>query len=368
MLAGIVTADGDQAAEVGHEALRAGVAARGSRSPRGSPVSTSPCCSSSCRRRPPRAGGSGPTPWIARSSASRTNAVVSPGADAGRAAGPAAALRAGDAHAAHAYGPWPPTRPLRWRACRVEPPPVALGVPRPGARRPRRRPGRGRRRPRAGHAAGGLPARALPDAVDDRPGQPIALVLARCDAGCCRWTGCGSPGRCAGRAGDFEIRVDTAFDEVVDACADPRRPRGWIDARRSARRTSGCTSSAGCTRSRPGATAGWSAGCTAWRSAACSPASRCSTARPTPRRSRWSALVDLLRDEHADATRCSTSSGAPRTWPRSGWWRSAGTPTSPALRRARGAAPGRLRLRRRADAPRRVHPGSADGSRAGQGD
>jgi leucyl/phenylalanyl-tRNA--protein transferase len=28
---------------------------------------------------------------------------------------------------------------------------------------------------------------------------------------------------------DFEIRVDTAFEEVVAACADPRRPSGWID-------------------------------------------------------------------------------------------------------------------------------------------
>lgn len=27
----------------------------------------------------------------------------------------------------------------------------------------------------------------------------------------------------------FEIRVDTAFDEVVAACADPQRPLGWID-------------------------------------------------------------------------------------------------------------------------------------------
>lgn len=27
----------------------------------------------------------------------------------------------------------------------------------------------------------------------------------------------------------FEIRVDTAFDEVILACADPRRPHGWID-------------------------------------------------------------------------------------------------------------------------------------------
>jgi leucyl/phenylalanyl-tRNA--protein transferase len=27
----------------------------------------------------------------------------------------------------------------------------------------------------------------------------------------------------------FEIRVDTAVAEVIDGCADPRRPAGWID-------------------------------------------------------------------------------------------------------------------------------------------
>jgi leucyl/phenylalanyl-tRNA--protein transferase len=26
----------------------------------------------------------------------------------------------------------------------------------------------------------------------------------------------------------YEIRVDTAFEEVIDGCADPRRPSGWI--------------------------------------------------------------------------------------------------------------------------------------------
>jgi leucyl/phenylalanyl-tRNA---protein transferase len=30
---------------------------------------------------------------------------------------------------------------------------------------------------------------------------------------------------------DFEVRVDTAFAEVIDACADPARPHGWIDDR-----------------------------------------------------------------------------------------------------------------------------------------
>ena len=28
----------------------------------------------------------------------------------------------------------------------------------------------------------------------------------------------------------FEVRVNTAFAEVVDGCADPTRPHGWIDA------------------------------------------------------------------------------------------------------------------------------------------
>jgi leucyl/phenylalanyl-tRNA--protein transferase len=27
----------------------------------------------------------------------------------------------------------------------------------------------------------------------------------------------------------YEIRVDTAFGEVIRGCADPRRPHGWID-------------------------------------------------------------------------------------------------------------------------------------------
>ncbi|WP_232221789.1 leucyl/phenylalanyl-tRNA--protein transferase [Nocardioides sp. J54] len=29
----------------------------------------------------------------------------------------------------------------------------------------------------------------------------------------------------------FEVRVDTAFEEVLAGCADPRRPHGWIDRR-----------------------------------------------------------------------------------------------------------------------------------------
>lgn len=29
--------------------------------------------------------------------------------------------------------------------------------------------------------------------------------------------------------GRFEVRVDTAFSEVIEACSDPRRPSGWIN-------------------------------------------------------------------------------------------------------------------------------------------
>ena len=31
-------------------------------------------------------------------------------------------------------------------------------------------------------------------------------------------------------AREFEIRLDTAFEEVMRGCADPTRPHGWIDA------------------------------------------------------------------------------------------------------------------------------------------
>ncbi|MGZ0149680.1 leucyl/phenylalanyl-tRNA--protein transferase [Kribbella sp. WER1] len=38
------------------------------------------------------------------------------------------------------------------------------------------------------------------------------------------------PSRSLRRArGKFEIRVNTAFDQVIRACADPRRPGAWID-------------------------------------------------------------------------------------------------------------------------------------------
>ena len=39
-----------------------------------------------------------------------------------------------------------------------------------------------------------------------------------------------APSRSLRRAArGYEIRVDTAFAEVIRGCADPRRPHGWID-------------------------------------------------------------------------------------------------------------------------------------------
>ena len=86
------------------------------------------------------------------------------------------------------------------------------------------------------------------------------------------------PLRCSRRSmRHYEVRVDTAFEAVVATAATPADPTAG-SRRRSARRTSGCTSSGGPTAWRPGGTASWSVGCTAWPSAGCSPASRCSTA------------------------------------------------------------------------------------------
>ena len=59
---------------------------------------------------------------------------------------------------------------------------------------------------------------------------------------------------------DFEIRVDTAFDEVVAALRATRRGTRGGSPATSPRRTASCTGSAGRTRSRRGGTASWSGG------------------------------------------------------------------------------------------------------------
>ena len=67
----------------------------------------------------------------------------------------------------------------------------------------------------------------------------------------------------------FDIRVDTAFRDVIERCAEPRSRVTLIP-------------------SRPGKRTGWSAACTGSPWAACSLANRCSPAKATLRRWRWS--------------------------------------------------------------------------------
>ena len=244
-------------------------------------------------RRPAAAGGSGPTPWIARCSASRTKVVVRPGRELGEAGARAAcrccrlALMPVDAYvgAMAETRRWLPSVPVP-----VEPPPPPWALRRPAAAHDADDDlVGGRRRPRAGHAAGGLPAGAVPDAVRRTPGDPM-----------CWW----SPGAARGPARSTALRVSRSLRRSCRRLRDPgrhrlrrgprrraptpARRRGWIDADIRDGVRASCTSWAGRTPSRPGGTGGSPVGCTASRSAACSRASRCSTGSGTPPRWRWS--------------------------------------------------------------------------------
>ena len=164
---------------------------------------------------------------------------------------------------------------------------------------------------RAGHPARGLPHRPVPDGrragTARRPlgwwsPDPRGVLL---------------PGELRvsrslrkSPAARSRSRVDTAFDEVVDGVRRPQPGRALDHPARSPTPTPSCTRWAGRTRSRPGATASWSAASTGSRSAACSPASRCSTARPTPPRSRWSRSPSVVFAD-GDPRRLSTCSGPP---------------------------------------------------------
>jgi leucyl/phenylalanyl-tRNA--protein transferase len=98
---------------------------------------------------------------------------------------------------------------------------------------------------------------------------------------------------------EFEIRVDTAFEEVVAACADPSRPQGWID--RGIRRAYGRLHELG-----------WAHSVEAWREGRLvgglygvatgglfAGESMFHRERDASKVA-LVALVDLLRDEHAD--------------------------------------------------------------------
>ena len=78
----------------------------------------------------------------------------------------------------------------------------------------------GRRRPRAGDAPRRLPARPLPDAARDA----ARLVVAGRRRASSRSTPSRRHARSAARGGGYEIRVDTAFADVVVGCAGPASP------------------------------------------------------------------------------------------------------------------------------------------------
>ena len=125
----------------------------------------------------------------------------------------------------------------------------------------------------------------------------------------------------------FEIRVDTAFDRVVEACADPRRSGGWISP--AIRQSYGALHALG-----------WAHSVECWQDgelvgglygvavgglfAGESMFHHVSDASKV-------ALMGLV-DLFATSTRtpgCSTCSGRPSTWPRSAWSGSPGRSTSP---------------------------------------
>jgi leucyl/phenylalanyl-tRNA--protein transferase len=106
----------------------------------------------------------------------------------------------------------------------IEPPPPTWALARPPADHP--------------HDAWGLGA-------DLEPGTLLAAYRAglfpmRVDGELIWWSpvlravipvGGFSPSRSLRRAArGYEIRVDTAFGDVINGCADPERPHGWIDA------------------------------------------------------------------------------------------------------------------------------------------
>ena len=153
-------------------------------------------------------------------------------------------------------------------------------------RRPRR-PGRDRRRPRAGDPAGGVPPGAVPDALGHARGTRCT-GSARSVAGCSPSTAWWCRARCAARCATSRCASTRRSTRSWRRCADPARDVR-LDRRRDPR---GLPAAA---RAGLGALGGGLARRPARRRPvrrgdrrACSRGSRCSTRSGTPRRSRWS--------------------------------------------------------------------------------
>ena len=144
----------------------------------------------------------------------------------------------------------------------------------------------------------------------------------------------------------FEIRVDTALPEVIDACADPRRPAGWIDPPIRAAYVELHR-------------LGWVHSVEAWRDDRLAGglygvsigglfAGESMFHRETDAsKVALVALVDLLAGGPRASHGSSTSSGRPRTWPRSGWCRCPARVPRRAEQYAADPAVARRRLRLR---------------------
>ena len=105
------------------------------------------------------------------------------------------------------------------------------------------------RRPRAGDDPGRLPARAVPDAGPARACWPGGRPT---PGASCPSTGLRVSRSLRKSCARFEIRVDTAFDEVIEACADRRRPGRVDQPGHQDGPTGASTSSGGSTASRRG--------------------------------------------------------------------------------------------------------------------
>ena len=158
----------------------------------------------------------------------------------------------------------------------------------------RRGPRRRRCRPRAGHPAGGLPRRPVPDGG----GRPTAAAARVVVTGPARRAAAGRPAGQPVAAASSRRTFEIAGRHRLRARSSPRAPTpagtgGWITPAVAARLRRAAPARLGAlgrdlARRRAGRRP-----VRRWRSAACSPASRCSTTRPTPRRWRWSRSPDL---------------------------------------------------------------------------
>ena len=310
------------------------------------PRSTLPCCSRSWASAAFAAGGSGPTPLMARWSDSRTKRRRQVGGELGD------ARRQPPTDVAHqrllpeSYGWGGQTQILRRgslpssRARRTRPDSAGPSRPRTSTTRATTWSGSApiwSPAPCSRPTAAGI----FPMPVGE-PGEPDALVQPGAPGGAAAGRAAGlpvvaalgpglrDPGGHGVRGGDRRLRRPRARQRL-----DRRRHPGGVPPAAPAR--------LGALGRGLARTGGWPAGCTASRSAACSPASRCSTGSGTPRRWPWSGWSTCC----PTSTRppgCSTPSGRPRTWRRWAWSRSRGDDYLARLRAAlRAAAPGGLR-------------------------